>query len=529
VIALLVLYTAAASLLCGVAAAWAERAVLLARGAARWTWGAAIGAATLLPLVAVCRAHSPDGGRAAPGDLPALLAILAALTGGTGVPTLDAGARPAGHAVVGGAAAEWTSLDRPLAVAWALLAGLALLRLVWRAARTRHAVRAQLGAPNTRRYALGRARALVTPALGPAVLGGWRATLVLPRWAREQLDRGARRLAFAHEAEHLRAGDPRLLTAAAVLVALAPWSPAGWWMLARLRAAVEIDCDRRVLARAGRRARAPIAAYGTLLLDVATRHAMSPPSRPRLAPALAESAPTTLERRIRQMTAPRPTAARARLALLALGSLACAAAACELPRPTGPLASVTPGGASPQAADLTPGTVRAAVDPRTLAELQTPLGRTRTLFVFDSAGHVVDAVVGVRGGPTTRPRRVLRSGVRASVRMRTFAPGAVGPDSVAVAWIHVDSVRATSPGAITLIAPRVSTRGDGPLARDSILVVVDGRVVGRGDSAIQSIAPVSIRSVDVLKGAAATARFGDAGRAGAVVITRGRQELTPRR
>jgi hypothetical protein len=43
-----------------------------------------------------------------------------------------------------------------------------------------------------------------------------------------------------------------------------PWNPVAWWMFRRLRQAVEIDCDRRVLARHGGHR-----AYGELLVRTA--------------------------------------------------------------------------------------------------------------------------------------------------------------------------------------------------------------------------------------------------------------------
>ena len=57
------------------------------------------------------------------------------------------------------------------------------------------------------------------------------------------------RIVLAHEAEHVRARDPLLLAAGCAGVALLPWHPVSWWLLARLRLAVELDCDRRVLRR----------------------------------------------------------------------------------------------------------------------------------------------------------------------------------------------------------------------------------------------------------------------------------------
>ena len=48
------------------------------------------------------------------------------------------------------------------------------------------------------------------------------------------------------EASHGR--DPLVLHAAALLALVTPWNLALWWLNRRLRLAVELDCDARVLA-----------------------------------------------------------------------------------------------------------------------------------------------------------------------------------------------------------------------------------------------------------------------------------------
>ncbi|HET7462897.1 MAG TPA: M56 family metallopeptidase, partial [Longimicrobium sp.] len=136
---------------------------------------------------------------------------------------------------------------------------------------------------------------LVSADVGPAVVGLLRGRIVLPRWVVDG-DAESRALVLEHEREHVRAGDPRLLACALLLAVLTPWNPAVWWQLRRLRLAVEADCDARVLRRRG-----DVRAYGAVLLEVGRRA-----SRSRLAAAAAFAEPvSTLERRIRIMTAPR--------------------------------------------------------------------------------------------------------------------------------------------------------------------------------------------------------------------------------
>jgi TonB family protein len=100
-----------------------------------------------------------------------------------------------------------------------------------------------------------------------------------------------------------------------VAVALVPWNVGVWWIARRLRLAVELDCDARVLRTDGDSER-----YSRLLLFIAQRQ-----SQTRLALMLAESS-SHLSRRITAMNAPRPADPRLRVAcfaLAAVGALAC--------------------------------------------------------------------------------------------------------------------------------------------------------------------------------------------------------------
>ncbi|MDQ3556701.1 MAG: hypothetical protein M3409_07970, partial [Gemmatimonadota bacterium] len=165
----------------------------------------------------------------------------------------------------------------------------------------------------------------VAPATGPAVLGIRHPEVVVPRWL---LDASAeeQRLVVLHERAHVRARDPLVLAAGCLSVALLPWSPAVGWMLLRLRLAVEIDCDARVL-----RGGVHPYEYGSVLIDMAGRG----PGLSLGVPALAGS-PSSLERRLCAMTTRLPRFAALRAG--ALGALAVAAllAACDTRMPTGP-------------------------------------------------------------------------------------------------------------------------------------------------------------------------------------------------
>ena len=157
---------------------------------------------------------------------------------------------------------------------------------------------------------------------GPAVAGVLRPWIVLPRWALELPD-AQRALVLLHEDEHARGGDTRLLPLALLMVALTPWNPASWWQFARLRTAMEVDCDRRVLRRRPERA-----AYGESLLTVAARASNS-----GLALAAFSERPHTLKTRIVSMTESRTPWTSFRAAMLTLLAIAVGVQACGVDSP----------------------------------------------------------------------------------------------------------------------------------------------------------------------------------------------------
>jgi beta-lactamase regulating signal transducer with metallopeptidase domain len=106
---------------------------------------------------------------------------------------------------------------------------------------------------------------LVAPEFGPALAGTIRPEIVVPEWALAS-DPSSLELMLRHEAEHRRAHDTLLLAACSVAAVICPWNASLWWQLARLRLAVEIDCDARVLARHG-----DAHTYAKVLVDAGER------------------------------------------------------------------------------------------------------------------------------------------------------------------------------------------------------------------------------------------------------------------
>jgi hypothetical protein len=207
--------------------------------------------------------------------------------------------------------------DKPFIIGWGIAVLLALASYGvgnWSLSHRRRSWRAAIldGEP-----------VLLAPGVGPAVIGALRPQIVVPEWSLE-LPAEQRALMLEHERQHVRARDPLMLHGAALVALFMPWNLGAWWLNRRLRLAVELDCDARVLA-AGRDVRA----YGTLLLDVCSRR-----QRPTavLAPALLERT-SSLTRRILAMHPAPARYPRSRVALGVAAAMGLAVLACDIPTP----------------------------------------------------------------------------------------------------------------------------------------------------------------------------------------------------
>ena len=83
--------------------------------------------------------------------------------------------------------------------------------------------------------------------IGPCVAGLLRPRIVMPVWL-SLISPQQQALLLAHAQCRLAARDPQLLALAYALIALMPWNLPLWWQLHRLRFAIEVDCDSRMLA-----------------------------------------------------------------------------------------------------------------------------------------------------------------------------------------------------------------------------------------------------------------------------------------
>lgn len=89
---------------------------------------------------------------------------------------------------------------------------------------------------------------LIAPDVGPAVVGLLRPCIVVPTWLLQESP-ARQQFVLAHEQSHLDAADPHLISFALCLLVAMPWNLPLWWQLHRLRRAIEVDCDARVLRR----------------------------------------------------------------------------------------------------------------------------------------------------------------------------------------------------------------------------------------------------------------------------------------
>lgn len=281
------LYTSVIGLVLGVAAHAAESSARQVGGPTRWVWLGALLGSVLVPLVT-------------------MLGVSAWLRPATPLP--EAGLIVLPPLVVGGEAAlGGYSPDAWLLAGWAaasLLLGAYVLLSLLRLLRLRR---------HWRRAEVGGVPVLLTANVGPAALGG---SILLPEWALA-VDERMRRLMLLHEEEHVRAHDPALLLAALLVVIALPWNVALWWQLQRLRLAIELDCDARVLRR-----EPDAQLYGTLLLEVGRRIGGS-----RLVVAFSEPR-VFLERRIRAVVGVVEPSRRRALALALTASLLVVLAVC---------------------------------------------------------------------------------------------------------------------------------------------------------------------------------------------------------
>jgi beta-lactamase regulating signal transducer with metallopeptidase domain len=489
------LYCVAVGTLLSGGAVALEKALRPLGRATRWVWAGAL-LLTLAVPAAVWRFGAVRVAGPVAGPVRALPLELGA----------DVGQAPARRARSWLAdALDAQRLQAPLAVLWIGSSTVAVLALAGMAGSLRRRRRAWAAA------LVDGVPVLISADVGPAVVGLLRSRIVLPRWAVDA-DIGARALVLEHEQEHVRAGDPRLLAAALAAAVLTPWNPAVWWQLRRLRLAVEVDCDARVLGR-----RADVHAYGSVLLEVGRRTAHT-----RLAASAAFAEPvSTLERRIRIMTAPRVRRPILRAAGFGVLAAALAAAACEAPAPTGPSPSGTR-----QLAGAPGSFARSPMTPRALLEQYypqvlrdgLPAGQT-IAFVLSADGQVVDHQIVTAPGNSpdaqTQGAALQRALARYTAQIGSMnviksLPGELAPTEVDIVLLQLKPTPADGSAAASPQeeADRLAFRA--AVARHYPPALRDAGITGRVAVSLRVGDDGKTHDVEVVRG---DTRFADAARA----------------
>ena len=403
-------YAALVGVLVSLAAVGLEHVAAARRWPVRAVWVAAVGLSVVWPLAESLRRYLLQA-QATADVMPFAITVLpvTVISGSSGPNRADV-------------------INRVLIACWIVASALLLFRLV----------RAVIGLRNARggwrRDEVDGVAVRLAPNEGPAVVGLRSMEIVLPEWI-VALDTHLRALVLLHEDEHRRARDPHLLFGAAVLVALMPWNLALWFQARRLRLAIELDCDARVL-----RAQPSAERYGLLMMTIAQRRSVAPTL---FAPMLTEPA-TQLERRILAMSMTTRRVARATL----YGGVAAGVAllfACSLRSD-----SVTgPGSPNATRTAAANGAPRYVSDSTTYKDFQVEQtaqpqpgnAAPRYPDVLRAAGVdgdvIVQFVVDTTGRADMRTFKILKSShdlftaaVREALANMTFAPAEVGHKKV---------------------------------------------------------------------------------------------------
>jgi bla regulator protein blaR1 len=224
------LYVVMVSLLLSIGAFLAERAARLKRAGTRWIWIAAIVASLVLPtLISSVAFELPN---VVGENVASKIVVLRQATSQRLSPAMW---------ITGSAEPEsWRSANDTIKQLWLGVSAAMLLALI--ASGLQLYVRKR----KWHRETVVGASVLVTGDVGPAVVGLLRPRIVVPRWVTMALP-SHQAAVIAHEQSHLDARDPQLFTFALALLVFMPWNLPLWWQLRRLRYAIEIDCDARVL------------------------------------------------------------------------------------------------------------------------------------------------------------------------------------------------------------------------------------------------------------------------------------------
>lgn len=299
------IYVIVVSLLLGLAALAFERSAHLRQKPTRWLWGMSIIASLLIPFtISSVSVQIPRMTNVANPAISEKIVALRQMTASE--------LSPSAWLIAGtGQFSASPGLDSLLEGAWRVASTALLLaimasgaQLFWRQRRWE-------------RGHMAGTSVYISEDSGPAVVGLLHPHIVVPRWLTKSSP-GEQELVIAHEQSHLEAHDAQLLTIALCLLVCMPWNLPLWWQLRRLRFAIEIDCDARVLRRGH-----DVSRYGETLIAVGERQS----ANIAVVAAMSESK-SFLEQRIHNILRKRTKRAWApAMALACLGAVLAAGAA----------------------------------------------------------------------------------------------------------------------------------------------------------------------------------------------------------
>jgi beta-lactamase regulating signal transducer with metallopeptidase domain len=314
----------------------------------------------------------------------------------------------------------------------------------------------------------------ITPSVGPAVIGLSMPEIVVPRWLLER-NADEQRLVIVHEREHVAARDQLLPVGGLIVAALLPWHPAVWWALSRLRLAIELDCDARVLNH-GVQPRP----YGALLIDIAGQCAGH-----RVGALALADRTSHLERRLLAMKNTQPRFTLVRTAALGAVAMLSIVMACEARLPT--------------SAEVEKMDVASAEKSMVMTKMLDEKAAKNTVYTVDGMTVTADRAHAIQAN------RIATLNVSKGTLLNTKDSGLV------TAHVYITTLDGVGKGESMKVAYRtgmVPTRAGGDVKFKTAagkgfdgLLYVDGVLAPEGTLA--KLSPNDIVSVEVIKGAAA--------------------------
>ncbi len=361
---------------------------------------------------------------------------------------------------------------------------------------------------------IGETDVRVTDDFGPAVVGVIRPEIVLPRHLLA-LDAGQLSMVLRHENQHRLARDPALLMVGAGLLCAMPWNPLMWFQFRRLRRAIELDCDARVLGSGVSAAR-----YGRLLVTM-----QGAPTRYALATMLQEPA-SFLERRLMMMKQRLQVTRPVRAFALAGMAAILVVAACETPNPTAVQVEPTgefvvtevSGSAGQFTAPVDESVIRGAINEIELEDASNLWQYRGRVYEEVPVETDVSAVRGLVPFQHAERGVAVYQLSEASVDGIWKAPeGGVVREGL---WLPEGELALKQPFTVERVngsaaAGELRLRGalDGSVTP---LIIVDGVIT---DGTLADVSSLDIESIELVKGAAAVSVYGERASNGVVVIT----------